>query len=56
MRWLMSLRHVALVAGGLALAGCALPQQSEGPSIEQVRAQIRDGNFEAAAPGLRVLA
>jgi TPR repeat protein len=56
MRWLMSLRHVALVAGGLALAGCALPQQSAGPTIEQVRAQIRDGNFEAAAPDLRILA
>lgn len=52
----MSLRHVAVVAGGLALAGCALPQQSAGPSIEQVRAELRAGNYAAAAPDLRVLA
>lgn len=56
MRRLMALRHVGLVAGVLALAGCAVPPQSVGPSIEQVRAQLGDGNFEAAAPDLRILA
>lgn len=56
MRGLTSLRHVALVAGGLVLAGCALPQESSAPTIEQVRAQFQAGDYEAAAPGLRVLA
>ncbi|WP_368415038.1 tetratricopeptide repeat protein [Falsiroseomonas sp.] len=52
----MSLRRVALLAGGLVLAGCAVPQQSAGPSIEQVRAQLQAGNYEAAAPDLQTLA
>ena len=56
MRGLMPLRRVALVAAGLVLAGCGLPQQSVGPSDEQVRAQLRAGNYEAAAPDLQILA
>jgi TPR repeat protein len=56
MRGLMALRHVGLVAGALAMVGCAVPQQSTGPNIEQARAQFRDGNFEAAAPNLWILA
>jgi len=56
MRGLMALRHVGLVAGVFVLAGCAGPQQSAGPSIEQVRAQLQAGNYEAAAPDLQILA
>ena len=55
MRGFMSLRRVGLVAGGLVLAGCALPQQSEGPGSEQVRALLRAGDYEVAVPGLQVL-
>jgi TPR repeat protein len=56
MRGLISLRHRVLAGGVLLLAGCALPQQSPGPSDEQVRAQIRDGDYLAAAPDLQILA
>ena len=53
---MMSLRCAALVAGGLVLAGCALTQQSAGPTIQQVRAQIHAGDYVAASPDLRILA
>jgi TPR repeat protein len=45
-----------MAAGVLVLVGCALPQRSAEPSIEQVRAQVQAGNYGAAAPDLQVLA
>jgi hypothetical protein len=57
MRGLMALRHVALVAGGLVLAGCALPQQNAGPSTEQVPTQLRNsGSLQTGGePHVQVL-
>jgi TPR repeat protein len=51
-----AVRHVGLVASLLALVGCAAPQESTGPSIDQARTQSRAGNDAAAVSNLRVLA